>query len=121
MKKIMPKIMNFGLLNFTKQKKKPRNTTKCHTKKKFRNTTKCHNIFAIFFIFSCGRPQFDILLFYFFTSTTFSQYILGEKLLLVLKLRIKKKIQIKRQHKKIVHKIVNFSSPNLTIYTKKED
>ena len=91
LKKIMPKIMNFGLLNFTKQKKKPRNTTKCHTKKKFRNTTKCHNIFAIFFIFSCGRPQFDILLFYFFTSTTFSQYILGEKLLLVLKLRIKKK------------------------------
>ena len=73
LKKIMPKIMSFGLLNFTKQKKKPRNTTKCHTKKKFRNTTKCHNIFAIFFIFSCGRPQFDILLFYFFTSTTFSQ------------------------------------------------
>ena len=35
----MPKTTNFGLTNFTKQKKKPRNTTKCHTKKKFRNIT----------------------------------------------------------------------------------
>ena len=64
--KIVPKTMNFGSPNLTKQKKKkkPRNTTKCHTKKNPKNTTKYHNIFAIFFISNCGRSQFDIL-FYF--------------------------------------------------------
>ena len=55
LKKIVPKTMNFGLLNLTKQKKKSRNTTKCHTKNKFRNITKHHNILVIFFISSCGR------------------------------------------------------------------
>ena len=60
LKKIVPKTMNFGLPNLTKQKKKHRNTTKCHTKKNHRNTTKCHNIFAIFFISSYGRSQFDV-------------------------------------------------------------
>ena len=109
--------MNFGSLNLTKQKIKLRNTTKCHTKKNPRNTTKCHNIFTIFFISSYGRSQFDILLFYFFTSTAFSQQILDEKLLLVLKLRIKKKAKI--QQKKIVCETVNFGSPNLTILKKK--
>ena len=55
LKKIVPKTMNFGLPNLTKQKKKPRKATKCHTKKNPRNITKCYNIFAIFFISSCGR------------------------------------------------------------------
>ena len=82
--------MNFGLPNLTKQKKKPRKTTKCHTKKNYRNTKKCHNIFAIFIIPSYGRSQFDIIIL-FFMSTVFSQQILGEKLLLVLKLYIKNK------------------------------
>ena len=62
------------------------------------------------------------LIFYYliFTSTTFSQQILGKKLLLVLKLCIKKK-QTKRQYKKIVRETYSdFGSPNLTIYTKKE-
>ena len=109
--------MNFGLPNLTKQKKKLRKTTKCQTKKNPRNTTKCHNIFAIFFIPNCGRSQFDIIIL-FFTSTTFSQQILGEKLLLVLKLYIKNK-QTKRKHKKIVRETVNFGSPNLAILKKK--
>ena len=87
MKKIVPKTMNFGSPNLTKQKKKSRNTTKCHTKKNTRNTTKCHNIFAIFFISSYSRSQFDIIIL-FFTSTAFSQQIFGEILLLVLKLCI---------------------------------
>ena len=112
----MAKYINFGLPNLTKKKKKPRNITKCHTKKKLRNTIKCQNFFAIFFISNCGRSQFDIL---FFMSTTFSQQIFSEKLLPVLKLCIKKK-QTKRQHKKIVRDTVNFGSPNLIIYTKKE-
>ena len=101
--------MNFGSSNLTKQKKKPR------------NTTICHNIFAIFFISSCGRSQFDILLFYFLTFTTFSQQILDEKILLVLKLCIKKKTKnkTKRQHKKIVCETINFGSPNFTILKKK--
>ena len=43
--------------------------------------------------------------------TTFSQQILSDKLLLILKVCIKKK-KTKRQHKKIVHEIVNFGSPN---------
>ena len=51
-------------------------------------------------------------------STVFSQQILGEKLLLVLKLYIKNK-QTKRQHKKIVCETLNFGSPNLTILKKK--
>ena len=117
MKKIVPKTMNFGLPNLTKQKKKPRKTTKCHIKKNPRNTTKCHNIFAIFFIPSCGRFQFEIIIL-FFTSTAFSQQILGKKLLLVLKLYIKNK-QTKRKHKKIVRETVNFGSPNLAILKKK--
>ena len=117
MKKIVPKTMNFGLPNLTKQKKKSRKTTKCHIKKNPRNTTKCHNIFAIFFIPSYGRSQFDIIIL-FFMSTVFSQQILGEKLLLVLKLYIKNK-QTKRQHKKIVFETVNFGSPNLAILKKK--
>ena len=79
--------MNFGLPNLTKQKKKPRKKTKCHTKKNPRNSIKCHNIFAIFFIPSYGRSQFDIIIL-FFTSMVFSQQILGENLLLVLKLYI---------------------------------
>ena len=111
--------MNFGSPNLTKQKKKPRNTTKCHTKKNPRNTTKCHNIFATFFISNCGRSQFYILLFYFFTSIAFLQKILDEKLLLVLKLCIKKKKTTKQQHKKIVRETVNFGSPNLTILKNK--
>ena len=82
--------MNFGSPNLTKQIKKPRNTTKCHTKKNPRNTTKCHNIFTIFFISNYGRSQFDIIILI-FTSIAFSQRIFGEKLLLVLKLCIKKK------------------------------
>ena len=43
---------------------------------------------------------------------------LGEKLLLVLKLYIKNK-QTKRQHKKIMCETMNFVSPNLTILKKK--
>ena len=83
----------------------------------YANTTKCHNIFAIFFIPSCGTFQFEIIIL-FFTSTAFSQKILGEKLLLVLKLYIKNK-QTKRQHKKIMCETMNFGSPNLTILKKK--
>ena len=109
--------MNFGSPNLIKQKKKPKNTTKCYTKNNPRNTTKCHNIFAIFFISNCGRSQFDIIIL-FFTSTTFSQQILGEKLLLVLKLCIKNK-QTKRQHKKIVCETMIFGSPNFTILKNK--
>ena len=103
LKKTVPKTINFGLSNLTKQKKKSR------------NTTKCHNIFSIFFIFSYGRSQFDIIIL-FFMSTAFSQKTCGEKLLLVLKLCIKKK---KRQHKKIVCETVNFGSLNWTILKKK--
>ena len=73
--------------------------------------------FHNYFIPSYGRSQFDIIIL-FFMSTVFSQQILGEKLLLVLKLCIKNK-QTKRQHKKIVYEIVNFGSPNLTILKKK--
>ena len=82
--------MSFGLLNLTKQKKKPRNTTKCHTKKKFRNITKYHNISWYFLFLAVVGPS---LIFYYliFMSTIFSQQILGKKLLLVLKLCIKKK------------------------------
>ena len=95
----------------------PRKKTKCHTKKNPRNTTKCHNIFTNFFIPSRGRSQFDIIIL-FFMFTLFSQQILGQKLLLVLKLYIKNK-QTKRQHKKIVCETVNFGLPNLTILKKK--
>ena len=98
--------MNFGSPNLTKQKKKPR------------NTTKCHEIFAIFFISSCGRSQFDIIIL-FFMSRAFSQPVFGEKLLLALKLCIKKKEKKKKQHKKIVCETVNFGSPNLTILKQK--
>ena len=69
LKKIVSEIMNFGSPNFTKPKKKPR------------NTIKYHNIFTISFISSCGKSQSDIL---FFTFTIFSQQILSRKLLLVL-------------------------------------
>ena len=58
------------------------------------------HFYNIFFISNCGRSQFDIIIL-FFTFTIFLQQIFGEKLLLVLKLCIKK-IQTKRQHKKIV-------------------
>ena len=51
-------------------------------------------------------------------STAFSEQVLGEKLLLVLKLYIKNK-KTKRQHKKIECETVNFGSPNLTILKKK--
>ena len=54
-----------------------------------------------------------------FTSTIFSQRILGNKLLLALKLCIKKKKQKDNTRKLCVKCIVNFGSPNLTIYTKK--
>ena len=113
--------MNFGSPNLIKQKKKPKNTTKCYTKNNPRNTTKYHNIFAIFFISNCGRSQFDIIIL-FFTSIVFSQQIFSEKLLLVLKLCIKKKKtnkQTKRQHKKIVCETMIFGSPNFTILKKK--
>ena len=83
-----------------KKKKNPSNTTKCHTKKNPRNTTKCQNIFAVFFIPDYGRSQFDIIIL-FFMSIAFSQLILGEKLLLVLKLCIKKK---KKTNKKTTQK-----------------
>ena len=43
LKKIVPEIVNFGSPNFTKPKKKPR------------NTIKYYNIFTISFISSCGR------------------------------------------------------------------
>ena len=74
-----------------------------------------------FFISSCGRSQFDIIIL-FITSRVFSQQILDENLLLVLKLCIKKKKKQKKkqqQHKKIVCEIVNFGSPNLIILKKK--
>ena len=108
--------MNFGSPNLTKQKKKLKNTAKCHTKKNPRNTTKYHNIFTIFFISNYRRSQFDNIIL-FFTSTVFSQQNFDEKLLLILKLCIKKKKQT--QHKKIVCEIVIFGSPNLTILKKK--
>ena len=63
------------------------------------------------------------LIFYYliFTSTVFSQQSFGKKLLLVLKLCIKKKNKQKDNTRKLCVKcIVNFGSPNLTIYTKKE-
>ena len=110
--------MNFGSPNLTKQKKKFKNTTKCHTKNNPRNTTKFHNIFTIFFISNCGRSQFDIIIL-FLTSTVFSQQIFSEKLLLVLNYALKKKKKTKRQHKKIVCETVIFGSPNLTILKKK--
>ena len=74
-----------------------------------------------FFISSCGRSQFDIIIL-FITSTVFSQQILDENLLLVLKLCIKKK---KNKQKDSTRKLcmkcpVNFGSPNLTTYAKKE-
>ena len=102
--------MNFGLPNLTKQKKKPRKKTKCHTKKNPRNSIKCHNIFAIFFIPSYGRSQFDIIIL-FFTSMVFSQQILGENLLLVLKLYIlKKKNDLTGLNKKMTSKVCHFLS-----------
>ena len=94
--------MSFGLLNLTKQKKKPRNTKKCHTKRKFRNITKCHNISWYFLFLAVVGPSL-IFYYFIFMSTEFSQQILGKKLLLVLKLYIKKKKKTKRQYKKIVH------------------
>ena len=108
--------MNFGLPKMTKQKKKPWNTTKCHTKKNPRNTTKCHNIFSIFFISSCGRSQFNIIIL-FFTPTTFSQQIYGENLLLVLKLCIKKK---KKDNTRKLCETAICGSTNLTILKKKK-
>ena len=78
--------MNFGLPKLTKQKKKPRKKTECHTKKNPRNTTKYHNIFAIFFISNYRRSQFDNIIL-FFMSTAFSQQIFDEKLLLILKFK----------------------------------
>ena len=56
--------------------------------------------FHRFFLFipSYGRSQFDIIIL-FFMSTVFLQLILGEKLLLVLKLCIKKKKQTKQNKK----------------------
>ena len=56
-----------------------------------------------------------------FTSTIFSQRILGKRLLLALKLCIKKKNKQKDNTIKLCMKRTeNFGSPNLTIYTKKE-
>ena len=49
-----------------------------------------------FFISSCGRSQFDIIIL-FITSTVFSQQILDGNLLVVLKLCIKKKKKKKQQ------------------------
>ena len=65
----MPKTVNFGSPNFTRPKKK------------FRNTTKYYDIVTISFISNSGRSQSDIL---FFTSTIISQKILSDKLLMVL-------------------------------------
>ena len=55
-------------------------------------------------------------------STAFSQQILGKKLLPALKLCIKKKKKKQKDttRKLCVKRSVNFGSPNLTIYTKKE-
>ena len=69
LKKIVSETVNFGSLNFTKPKKKPR------------NTIKYHNIFTISFISNCGRSRSDIL---FFTLTIISQQILSGKLLLAI-------------------------------------
>ena len=67
------------------------------------------------------------LIFYYliFTSTAFSQQILDNKLLLVLKLCINKKNKKQKKQKDNTRKLcvkrtVNFGSPNLTLYTKKE-
>ena len=65
------------------------------------------------------------LIFYYliFTSTAFSQQILGKKLLPVLKLCIEKKKKNKQKdntRKLCVKRTLKFGSPNLTIYTKKE-
>ena len=49
--------------------------------------------------------------------TTFSQKILGKKLLLVLKLYIKKKDNTRKM---CVKRTMNLGLPNLTIYTKKK-
>ena len=60
------------------------------------------------------------LIFYYliFTSITFSQQILGRKLLLVLKLCIKKNKQKDNTRKLCMKRTVNYDSPNLTIFTK---
>ena len=54
----------------------------------------------IFFIPSCGWSQFDIIIL-FFMFTVFSQQILGEKLLLVLKLCFKKNNKQKDNTRKL--------------------
>ena len=100
MKKIVPKTMNLAYQIWLHKKRSLGRQQNVTQKKNPRNTTKCHNIFAISFIPNYGRSQFDIIIL-FFKSTAFSQQILGEKLLLVLKLCIKNK-QTKRQHEKIV-------------------
>ena len=69
LKKIVSETVNYGSPNFTRPKKK------------IRNTTKYHNIFTISFISSCGRSRYDIL---FFTLTIISQQILSGKLLLAI-------------------------------------
>jgi len=85
LKKIVLETMNFGSKDFTKPKKKPR------------NTTKYHNIFTIsFFPAMVGLG----LVFYFFTSTIFSKQILSDKLLLVLNWNHHFKLCIKNKNKK---------------------
>ena len=93
--------MNFGLPNLTKQKNKPRKTTKCHTKKNPRNTTKCHNIFTNFFLFPATVGLSLILLFYFLCPQNFHKKFQMKNYYWFKNYALKKK-KTKRQHKKIV-------------------
>ena len=60
LKKIVSETVNFGSLNFTKPKKKPR------------NTIKYHNIFTISFISNCGRSRSDFF-FFFYVHNNFTK------------------------------------------------
>ena len=51
-KMCVKRTMNFGLPNLTKQKKKPRKTTKCHTKKNPRTQQNVTTFSQIFFFYS---------------------------------------------------------------------
>ena len=85
--------MNFGLPNLTKQKKRRSLGRQQNvTQKRIIGTQQNVTTFSQFFLFP-AMIGFSLILFYFFMFTAFSQQILGEKLLLVLKLCIKKKKQ----------------------------
>ena len=62
--------MNFGSPNLTKQKKKPKNATKCHTKNNPRNTTNV-TTFSQYFLFPTVVGLSLILLFYFLCQQHF--------------------------------------------------